>query len=106
MQVDNAVTLDKKLSAAGRSLAPLLGGNLVDAVWGASRPPPPTAQMRVHRIEHAGECAADKVQRMRREMAGARPLAHLAAYSIIIGHYYLPSTQALHHAVLYECAGR
>ena len=69
--MDNAVALDKKLSSAGRALAPLLGGNLVDAVWGAERPPPPAAPLRVHRLEHAGESVAEKVARMRKEMAGA-----------------------------------
>ena len=70
--MDNAVALDKKLSSAGCTLAPLLGGNLVDAVWGAERPPPPAAPLRVHRLEHAGESVAEKVARMRKEMAGAR----------------------------------
>ena len=70
-QVDNAVALDKKLSSAGCALAPLLCGNLVDAVWGAERPPPPAAPLRVHRLEHAGESVAEKVARMRKEMAGA-----------------------------------
>lgn len=70
-QVDSALALEKKLSSAGRALAPLLTGNLVDAIWGAGRPGPPAAPLRVHPLEHAGESAADKVQRMRREMAGA-----------------------------------
>ena len=74
--MDNAVALDKKLSAAGRSLAPLLSGNLVDTVWGAERPPPPAAPLRVHRLEHAGESVADKVARMRKEMAGAQHGMH------------------------------
>ena len=72
VQVDNAVALDKKLSSAGCALVPLLSGNLVDAVWGAERPPPPAAPLRVHCLEHAGESVAEKVARMRKEMAGAR----------------------------------
>ncbi len=74
-QVDNALALDNKLSAAGRSLVPLTAGNLVDAVWGAERPPPPAAPLRTHALEHAGESAGDKIRRMRQEMAGARPNA-------------------------------
>jgi len=74
-QVDNALALDNKLSAAGRALVPLTAGNLVDAVWGAERPPPPAAPLRTHALEHAGEAAGDKIRRMRQEMAGARPTA-------------------------------
>ena len=39
-------------------------------VWGDGRPPPPAAPLRVHKLEHAGEGAGDKLARMRIEMAG------------------------------------
>ena len=64
--------VEKALAGAAggaRAAVPLSSANLVDGVWGASRPPPPDAAMRVHPPEHAGEGVASKLARMRRQMA-------------------------------------
>ncbi|KAL3145608.1 hypothetical protein ABBQ32_003156 [Trebouxia sp. C0010 RCD-2024] len=66
--VNGAKQLSTKLREAGKSLVPLLDGNLVDKVWGGQRPPPPDAPIRVHKIEHAGETVQAKLDRMRNDM--------------------------------------
>lgn len=70
LQVNGAKQLSTKLREAGKSLVPLLDGNLVDKVWGGQRPPPPDAPIRVHKIEHAGETVQAKLDRMRNDMKG------------------------------------
>jgi Xaa-Pro aminopeptidase len=61
-----AAALAATLADAGASLVPLVAdGNLVDAVWGAARPPPPTAPVRVHPLTWAGEPVPDKLARLR-----------------------------------------
>lgn len=70
MQVNGAKQLTTKLQEAGKSLVPLLEGNLVDKVWGDGRPAPPDAPIRIHKMEHAGESVQDKLARMREEMTG------------------------------------
>ena len=68
--MNGAKQLTTKLEEAGKSLVPLLEGNLVDKVWGDGRPAPPDAPIRIHKMEHAGESAQDKLARMREEMTG------------------------------------
>eukprot|EP00568_Trieres_chinensis_P013779 CAMPEP_0183295854 /NCGR_PEP_ID=MMETSP0160_2-20130417/3650_1 /TAXON_ID=2839 ORGANISM="Odontella Sinensis, Strain Grunow 1884" /NCGR_SAMPLE_ID=MMETSP0160_2 /ASSEMBLY_ACC=CAM_ASM_000250 /LENGTH=812 /DNA_ID=CAMNT_0025457393 /DNA_START=114 /DNA_END=2553 /DNA_ORIENTATION=+ len=43
--------------------------NLIDEIWGADRPPVPTSPFRVHPIEYAGMTVADKLTKIREEMA-------------------------------------
>lgn len=71
-QVTSAKQLRTSLEEAGKELVPLLGGNLVDEVWGAARPDPPKEPLRVHPLEFAGEAPADKIARLRKDMASAR----------------------------------
>lgn len=71
-QVDAARKLKEKLEGAGKALVPLLGGNLVDAVWGQDRPPAPDSRLRVHRLEFAGVSVADKLASLRTKLEGAR----------------------------------
>lgn len=66
----NARDLSKTLEEAGRKLVPLLGGNLVDQVWGSERPPPPDKPLRIHKIEFAGQSVADKIQHLQGELKG------------------------------------
>ena len=73
MQISSARDLQRGLEDAGKHLVPLTEGNPVDAVWGAERPAPPQAQLRVHASQHAGESVPDKLQRMRKALHGARP---------------------------------
>jgi len=42
--------------------------NLVDKVWGESRPPLPLSPFRVHPLEYAGKSVAEKVGEIRKEM--------------------------------------
>lgn len=70
MQVNGATQLTTKLQEAGKSLLPLLEGNLVDKVWGEGRPAPSNAPIRIHKMEHAGESVQDKLARMREDMKG------------------------------------
>ncbi len=69
-QVTNAKQLTEKLKESGKSLVPLLEGNLVDKVWGADRPAPPTAPLRIHKMEHAGQSVQDKLVKLRKDMQG------------------------------------
>ena len=69
-QVTNAKQLTEKLRESGKSLVPILEGNLVDKVWGADRPAPPTAPLRIHKMEHAGQSVQDKLVKLRKDMQG------------------------------------
>ncbi|GIL68768.1 hypothetical protein Vafri_22006 [Volvox africanus] len=74
----NAVrNLQRKLEDAGKVVVPLLSdGNLVAKVWGDQRPPAPSAPLRVHDMQWAGEDVPAKLGRMREQMriAGANAL--------------------------------
>ncbi|KAA6418050.1 MAG: putative Xaa-Pro aminopeptidase P-like [Trebouxia sp. A1-2] len=74
--VTNAKQLTEKLKESGKSLVPILEGNLVDKVWGAGRPAPPKAPLRIHKMEHAGQSVQDKLIKLRKDMqeAGAGAL--------------------------------
>ncbi|KAL0020575.1 hypothetical protein WJX77_005157 [Trebouxia sp. C0004] len=74
--VTNAKQLTEKLRESGKSLVPILEGNLVDKVWGADRPAPPKAPIRIHKMEHAGQSVQDKLIKLRKDMqeAGAGAL--------------------------------
>ena len=65
---ESAENLRKELEAAGIELA-LLDSNPVDEVWGAKRPPMPDAQLRVHAERFAGLGVAQKLDKVRSEMA-------------------------------------
>lgn len=53
-----------------------LASNLVDPVWGASRPPAPQGKLRIHGLQHAGKSVADKLADIRAALmaAGANAL--------------------------------
>jgi len=70
VQVDGARKLKEKLEAAGRKLQPVVDGNLVDRVWGADRPAAPSAPLRVHKLEHAGQSVSDKLTAIRAKLRG------------------------------------
>ena len=63
--IEAARKLESTLADAGASLHPLPDGNLVDAAWGAARPPPPSAPLRVHPAQWAGVSVADKLTTLR-----------------------------------------
>ncbi|KAG2489091.1 hypothetical protein HYH03_012317 [Edaphochlamys debaryana] len=70
----------RKLEEGGKVLVPLLeGGNLVANVWGAERPPAPSAPLRVHALQWSGEEVAAKLGRMREQMRAAGATALLAS---------------------------
>ncbi len=69
-QVTNAKQLTEKLKESGKLLVPILEGNLVDKVWGADRPAPPKAPLRIHKMEHAGQSVQDKLIKLRKDMQG------------------------------------
>ena len=69
-QVENAKALTNKLKESGKSLVPLLEGNLVDKVWGKDRPSPPKAPLRIHKMEHAGQNVQEKLTKLRHDMEG------------------------------------
>ncbi|EIE23184.1 Creatinase/aminopeptidase [Coccomyxa subellipsoidea C-169] len=69
--VDNARKLKEQLEAAGKGLRPIYG-NLVDRVWGSDRPAAPSAPLRVHALEHAGQSVSDKLTAVRAKMKGAK----------------------------------
>lgn len=71
-QIDSARKLKEKLEAVGKSLVPILDGNLVDSVWGEERPAAPTAPLRVHKLEFAGKSVTDKLADLRSKMTGKR----------------------------------
>jgi hypothetical protein len=68
-QVNGARTLKEKLEAAGKGLRPIYG-NLVDKVWGSARPAAPSAPLRVHALEHAGQSVSDKLTAVRAKLKG------------------------------------
>lgn len=70
MQVAATRNLQQKLTENKRQLVPLLGGNLVDAVWGSAQPSAPTAAMRVHPQEYAGQAVPDKLKELLQQMEG------------------------------------
>ncbi|MCB1505584.1 MAG: aminopeptidase P family protein [Hyphomicrobiaceae bacterium] len=47
-------------------------GNLVDRIWGRSRPSPPAAPVRIQPLEYAGESAADKIKRLQQQLRNDR----------------------------------
>jgi len=48
-QVTAAKQLQGVLEEGGKELVPLLGGNLVDNVWGKDRPTASTKPLRIHK---------------------------------------------------------
>ncbi|KAK9856848.1 hypothetical protein WJX84_010209 [Apatococcus fuscideae] len=70
-------SLQQKLAENKRLLVPLLGGNLVDAVWGSAQPAAPTAAMRVHPAEYAGQSVPEKLAELLKHMEGAKADAML-----------------------------
>ncbi|CAI7793399.1 unnamed protein product [Closterium sp. NIES-54] len=77
---DNVRGLADTLAASSSVVVPLLReSNPVDVVWGAERPPPPSAPMRVHPIEFAGQTVRAKLQQLRAEMRDAGATALLVS---------------------------
>jgi Xaa-Pro aminopeptidase len=62
--------LEAAVAKAGGRLEPV-DINLVDVIW-TDRPPAPLGAIRPHPIEHAGESAQTKLERIRTELAQAR----------------------------------
>jgi Xaa-Pro aminopeptidase len=62
--IEAAEALERDLAAAGKVLVPLTS-NPIDATWGADRPAPPKAPIRVHDLRWAGQAVADKLSAMR-----------------------------------------
>ncbi|GEO99167.1 aminopeptidase P family protein [Methylobacterium haplocladii] len=66
---DGVARLERAAAKAGASLAPV--ANLVDAVW-AGRPRQPAGRVVLQPIEHAGETAEAKLDRIREKLATAK----------------------------------
>jgi Xaa-Pro aminopeptidase len=67
---DQAEKLGKACAAAGATLVPI-DSNPIDALW-EKRPAAPSALVKLHDVKFAGETAADKLKRVRAEIAKAR----------------------------------
>jgi Xaa-Pro aminopeptidase len=67
---DNAERLTKACAAASATLVPV-DGNPIDALW-KNRPAPPAAPVVLHDVKFAGESAAEKLKRLRAELAKLR----------------------------------
>ena len=63
---DNITRLEKACASAGARLV-ACDTNPVDAIW-SNRPAPPAGMVSLHAPEYAGEAAADKLTRLRREL--------------------------------------
>ncbi|GJP42339.1 hypothetical protein CLOM_g1914 [Closterium sp. NIES-68] len=69
---ENVRCLAETLAGSSSVVVPLLREtNPIDVVWGAERPPPPSAPMRVHPIVYAGQTVKAKLQQLRGEMRDA-----------------------------------
>lgn len=66
----SARSLRTTLASGGQKLVSLTD-NLVDRVWGAARPAPPQAPIRVHAMQWAGVTVVAKLASLRREMRKA-----------------------------------
>ncbi|WP_230530999.1 aminopeptidase P family protein [Microvirga roseola] len=67
---DSLKRLEQAVGRAGGKLTPV-DINLVDVIW-IDRPAPPQAPVRPHALDHAGEAAPAKLERIRRKMAEAK----------------------------------
>jgi Xaa-Pro aminopeptidase len=68
--------LQGALSASGATLK-LVPLNLVDKIWAKDRPSPPSALIRLHPTQYAGETRAKKIARLRGQMAAMDATAHV-----------------------------
>jgi Xaa-Pro aminopeptidase len=68
--VDGVAKLEKAVAAAGATLVAVTE-NPIDALWG-DRPAPPTAPVKAHRAEFAGESPAEKLARIQEALAKAK----------------------------------
>lgn len=68
--VDGVAKLEKAVAAAGGSLVSV-APNPIDALW-SDRPAPPTAPVKAHRADYAGEDTAAKLGRIQRALAEAK----------------------------------
>jgi Xaa-Pro aminopeptidase len=67
---EQAEKLEKACEAAGASLI-AVADNPIDALW-SDRPAPPAGKVVLHDIKFAGEAGADKLRRIRAELAKSR----------------------------------
>ena len=68
--VEGAEKLEKAATAAGGALE-AVEPNLIDRIW-SDRPAPPLGPVVLHDVRYAGEAAADKLARLRAEIAKAK----------------------------------
>ncbi len=68
--VDGVAKLEKAAASAGGALV-AVGQNPIDALW-ADRPAPPSAPVKAHRAEFAGESPAEKLARIQEALAKAK----------------------------------
>lgn len=68
-------------------------GNLVDVIWGDSRPPVPTSPFHVHPLKYAGVSVADKIAKIRSEMKEKG--ATLSVFSTLDDIAYLFNVRAI-----------
>jgi Xaa-Pro aminopeptidase len=53
--------------------------NLIDAVWGESRPPRPSEKVTVQPIEYSGKSFADKIEDLRKELEKKKSLGFVVS---------------------------
>lgn len=68
--VDGVARLEKAVASVGGKLIPCTP-NPLDALW-SDRPPAPTAQVRAHRADYAGEASSEKLARIQEALAKAK----------------------------------
>jgi Xaa-Pro aminopeptidase len=68
--VDGVARLEKAVASAGGFLLPV-APNPIDALW-RDRPAPPTAAVKAHRADHAGEDTASKLARIQEALVKAK----------------------------------
>jgi Xaa-Pro aminopeptidase len=68
--VDGVARLEKAVASAGGTLI-AVAPNPIDALW-SDRPAPPTAAVKAHRADHAGEDTASKLARIQEALVKAK----------------------------------
>lgn len=63
--------MKRTLAEKGQELVLVYDINLVDKVWGVTRPSPPSAPLRLHELQYAGVDVATKLTTLRKELVSA-----------------------------------
>jgi Xaa-Pro aminopeptidase len=72
---DSIKSIEKRLFNEKKISVKYLSNNLIDHVWGASRPAKPSGLLRVHVLEHAGKNVTEKLIEVRAAMHASKASA-------------------------------